>query len=68
MCIRDRNNVKWFGSSHNGLSKLEGDTWTHYNMSNSKIATDRIYGVAIDKNGDKWMASFGGGLIKYKGN
>lgn len=64
----DMNNVKWFGSSYNGLSKLEVDTWTHYNMSNSKIATDRIYGVSIDKNGDKWLASFGGGLIKYKGN
>jgi hypothetical protein len=64
----DNNNIKWFGSSHNGLSKFDGTTWTHYHTANSKIKTDRIYGVAIDGNGHKWMASYGAGLIKYKGN
>jgi hypothetical protein len=64
----DMNNVKWFGSSENGLSKFEEAVWTHYRMSNSKIKSDRIYSVIIDQNGHKWMASYGAGLIKYKGN
>jgi hypothetical protein len=64
----DMNDVKWFGSSENGLSKIEAAKWTHYKMSNSKIQTDRIYGVIIDQNSNKYMASFGAGLIKYKGN
>jgi len=68
----DANNVKWIGSSANGLTKLVTDgyteTWTHYNTYNSQIGSDRIYSIAIDNNGDKWIASFDGGLIKYKGN
>jgi ligand-binding sensor domain-containing protein len=68
----DVNNVKWIGSSANGLSRCVNnqytEQWTHYNIANSAIGSDRIYSIAIDGNGHKWLATFGGGLIKYKGN
>ncbi len=68
----DLNDIKWIGSSANGLTKCVtsrySETWTHYNTNNSKIGSNRIYSIAVDGNGHKWMASFDGGLIKYKGN
>jgi hypothetical protein len=64
----ESNNVIWFGNLEYGLSKYYMDSWQTYNNSNSKIGSNIIFGVAVDGNGTKWLASFNKGLIKYKGN
>jgi ligand-binding sensor domain-containing protein len=64
----DRNNQKWFGNSENGLSKFSNNTWTHFTTSNSRLPNDRVFAIAFDGAGNKWIATFGGGLSKYKGD
>jgi hypothetical protein len=63
----DRYNVKWFGNTKNGLAKSDLGTVTNYNTSNSGIRSNAIFGVVVDQNDHKWLASYGAGLIKYKG-
>jgi ligand-binding sensor domain-containing protein len=58
----------WFCNAENGLTKYENGSWHTYLTSNSRIPSNRIFGVAIDQNGNKWIATYGGGLSKYKGN
>ena len=38
-----------------------------YNLSNSKIFSDNLTKVAVDKNNNKWVGSTDCGLIKYDG-
>ncbi|MCH8318403.1 MAG: hypothetical protein IIA88_07875 [Bacteroidetes bacterium] len=35
-----------------------------YHTSNSKLSNDNIEAITIDKDGNKWIATWGGGLIK----
>ncbi|QQS37401.1 MAG: PEGA domain-containing protein [Ignavibacteriales bacterium] len=72
--VDDENN-KWFGNTYGGISKYNGlglnnhdGTWTHYTTLNTGIGNDRVLSIAIDAQGAKWMATYGGGLVKYKGN
>jgi len=58
----------WFANSDNGLSKYENGSWHSYTTSNSRISSNRIFGVIVDQNDYKWIATYGGGLSKYKGN
>jgi len=64
----DSYNHKWFGNSEAGLSKFTGSTWTHFTTQNSRLPSNRVFAVAFDGAGNKWLATFGGGLVKYKGN
>ncbi|NWF50718.1 MAG: PEGA domain-containing protein [Ignavibacteriaceae bacterium] len=71
----DNSNVKWFANAWDGLSKFTGigypktnGKWTHYNVTNSLIGTNRLTSVAVDSKNIKWIGSMGKGLIKYKGN
>jgi len=44
--------------SMQGLAKFDGTTWTFYNNSNAPFhKSNYINSIAIDKNGDKWLAS-----------
>ncbi len=61
-------NLIWFSNFDSGLTKYENGTWYTYSTSNSRISSNRDFGLAIDQNGWKWIATFGGGLSKYKGN
>jgi len=64
----DSHNFKWFGNAEAGLSKFNGNVWTHFTTQNSRLPNDRVFAVAFDGVGNKWIATFGGGLVKYKGN
>ncbi len=63
----DSNNLVWLGNSDAGLSKFDYTTFTTYNTSNSKIGSNSIMDIVIDKNNVKWLATLNG-LVKYKGN
>jgi len=39
-----------------------------WNVSNSGLSNNTINAIAIDKNNVKWLATFGGGLVKFRGN
>jgi hypothetical protein len=58
----------WFSNFEDGLTKFENGNWFTYLTSNSKLSSNKDFGVAIDNNNHKWIATYEGGLSKYKGN
>ncbi len=62
----DQNNFKWF-SSRDGLAKYKaGNTLLIFNSNNAGLIYNHITSVKIDKSGDLWIATFGGGVQKLK--
>ncbi len=56
----------WLGTDGSGLMKYNFSWWESYNVLNCKILSNKVTGVAIDGAGDKWLATFGGGISKFK--
>lgn len=54
----DNNGVKWFGT-RNGISKLEGTTWTNYSGIDGLVDND-VTSIAIDNQGNKWIGTHDG--------
>jgi ligand-binding sensor domain-containing protein len=50
-----------------GFAKFDGVNWTVYNTSNSGLPNNRIWAIAIDGQGNKWIGTYGGGLAKFDG-
>ena len=44
--------AEWFGNS-GGVSEYNGTNWTTYNTSNSGLASDYVFAIAIDSTGNK---------------
>jgi ligand-binding sensor domain-containing protein len=63
----DLNNNKWV-SSTDGLFKIndQNNVEEFFNQSNSLISSNSVMATVVDKNGILWIATFGGGLNKYK--
>ena len=51
-----------------GLAKFDGATWTVYNNSNSGLPDNDVRSIAIDRSGNKWIGTYGGGLAVFSGN
>ncbi len=47
---------KWFATS-TGLVKLAASNWTIFNSSNSGLKFNIVNDLAVDKNGDIWLAT-----------
>ncbi len=58
--IELENNIIWLGFHEGGLGRFDGINWEIYNKFNSIIPNDYVCSIAIDKNGNKWVATFGG--------
>lgn len=56
-----------YACSFKGLLKINNGSPELLNVSNSDLPHNVLYDIMIDKNNIIWLASFGGGLIKYKG-
>lgn len=63
----DVNYIKWV-SSNEGLFKINNQNNLEevFNRSNSLISSNSVIASTIDNNGVVWIATFGGGLNKYK--
>jgi hypothetical protein len=48
-----------------GLAHYNGSSWNVYTKNTSGIPDNRLLAVAIESNGDKWVESENGGLVKY---
>jgi ligand-binding sensor domain-containing protein len=57
----------WLSSFSDGFYKYEQGAFKHYKIigTSSKVAS---FSIAVDDQNNKWIASYGAGLIKYKGN
>lgn len=52
------------GFGNGGFSIKEGERWTHFNKSNSKISDHMVRDIEIDNNNTLWMAT-NNGIVKY---
>jgi ligand-binding sensor domain-containing protein len=44
-----------------------GQEMTHFTKENSELTDDKIWGIAVDNNGNKWLGTAESGLIKFDG-
>ena len=60
-------NFLWIGGA--SLAKLNKSTgeMVFYNQLNSPLPNYYVDAIAIDSNGNKWIGTHGGGLVKYDG-
>jgi ligand-binding sensor domain-containing protein len=63
----DEENSIWFGT-RKGVVKFDGTNWTIYNTSNSGLAHNYVRSIAVDKLGNLWSGTGGGGASKFDGN
>ncbi len=64
--IAVRNNDIWL-SSHDGLTKYDGLTWTTYNSENSPIPLNYVFQFDFDAEGNVWFMNGRENLVKYDG-
>ncbi|MBN1996936.1 hypothetical protein JW935_05245 [candidate division KSB1 bacterium] len=59
----------WIGYRYSGLAYLENPAGSlfYYNENNSGMPENQIMSIAIDDNGNKWIGTRGGGLVKFAG-
>lgn len=50
----------WLATNGKGLVSFNGTEFTQYDKSNSIIPDNTVSDILIDKNGDKWISTFGG--------
>ena len=56
----------WLGSDGNGLFRLEsGGSSVNFNSGNSDLPDDSVMGVAFDRHGTLWIATFLDGIVTY---
>jgi len=50
----------WLATNGRGLVCFDGASFTQYDKSNSIIPSNTVSDILVDKNGDKWISTFGG--------
>ncbi|WKN33561.1 two-component regulator propeller domain-containing protein [Porifericola rhodea] len=68
--LQDSRGFLWFGT-RDGLNKYDGyelKIYTHDQEDSSSIAHSMVMDLAEDKEGNLWIATWGGGLSKYDRN
>lgn len=69
----DNNNNLWFGiisrwavgpELGNGIFEFNGENYNNYNISNSKLPSNSVVDIAIDKDNNIWIGMYGGGIAK----
>jgi hypothetical protein len=64
--VEERPGRIWFLTPE-GLSLFDGLNWTSYTGRNSPLGRAPATGLAIDRNGNKWIGTEGTGLLKLDG-
>ena len=49
------------------LNASFGQELTHFTKENSELTDDKIWGIAVDNDGNKWLGTGESGLIKFDG-
>ncbi|MCX7762036.1 MAG: hypothetical protein N2252_04250 [Candidatus Kryptonium sp.] len=68
LAIAFEGNYVWVGTT-GGLVRLDKTTgaMTFYNRANSGLPDNSVQSIAIDKQGNKWIGTWDGGLAKFDG-
>ncbi|MGQ9706026.1 MAG: ligand-binding sensor domain-containing protein [bacterium] len=63
-CLWVDKGVIWGGTA-NGAFKLEGGKIISYTIANSGLTYNDVMGVCVDREGDVWFATYGGGISRF---
>lgn len=61
------NNEVWIASS-NHITKLSGDVWSVYYLSDAGVSKFHTVACQLDLNDNLWIISNGDGILKFDGN
>ena len=56
----------WLATNGQGLVCFDGAQFSHFDQANSPVPGKIVSDILIDRNGDKWMATFGGLVFTTK--
>lgn len=60
--------ITWITTDGGGLYRFDGGSWVNYTSANSGFEIDVCYDVAVDGQGNKWVATLSDGLLKLSGS
>lgn len=58
--IDDNANKVWLATNGKGLVSFDGKEFKYFDKTNSILSSNTVSDILIDKNGDKWISTFGG--------
>jgi ligand-binding sensor domain-containing protein len=64
--FKDSKNRIWFATDGNGLTMLEGKSFTYYN-DKDQIKDGHVYSVTEDKKGNIWFSTASAGIYRFDG-
>jgi len=64
--VDDNANKIWLATNGKGLVSFDGENFVQYDKTNSLIQNNTVSDMVIDKNGDKWVSTFGGLVFTNK--
>jgi ligand-binding sensor domain-containing protein len=76
MCFDNMDNL-WFGvlsrwsvgkDAGDGLYRIDKNSVQNYNIWNSGLSSNSVVDIDIDNYGNKWIATYSGGLVKFDNN
>ena len=62
--VHENGGFVWMGTK-NGLNRYDGKDIKIYNKQNSALSANDIADLYLDKDGNLWIATLGGGLNRY---
>jgi len=64
--LEDRNGVLWFGTDGYGITKYDGNSFTHITTKDG-LSNNNIMSILEDKKGHLWIGTMFGGLSHFDG-
>jgi ligand-binding sensor domain-containing protein len=61
----DNSGVLWIGGNGVGLYKYDGENLTHFTTDNSGLPDNYVTSVVVDREGNKWIGTYGEGVARY---
>lgn len=66
--LGEHNGEKWFNDYGKAIIKYDGENWTVFDTTSSKIFNYTVSEMTFDKEGNPWITTYGGGIAKYDGS
>lgn len=64
--LQDKKGNIWFGTNGGGVSKFDGNAFTHYTTSEG-LTDNGVWSILEDRKGNLWFGTAGNGVSKFDG-